>query len=490
MKTLAKIEKSWNFWFLFFLSFIFFLLRLPSLFEPYWYGDEGIYQVLGMAVKNGQMLYRDIFDNKPPLLYLLYSLFNGDQFWLRSMNLAFGIIATIIFFFLTRKLFAKNSASYIATIIFSLLLAIPIFEGNIANAENFMIPIILISALLINKYRHHVSSRLLFFSGLSLGIAFLFKIVAIFDFAAFLLFLIFSQPHFDINSLKKISKIFYVVKSLSLFIVGFLAPILLTAFYFVMAGAFYDFLRATFFNNVNYVSYGNKFIIPQGFLILKLVVLGLFSILILLKKNKLTATGIFIYIWLAFSLFNAFFSQRPYTHYLLTLLPSFGLLIGFLIDNKSWRKLSSILLVVIIYLSLTSFHIYKKNIAYYKNFTSFAFGNKTVSAYEGFFDRRTPIDYEVADFIKNRTKESDNIFIWGNNAQLYKLTDKLPPGKYTVAYHITSYTDGLKNTYRGLVKTKPKFVILMPYMNLFPFSLSGYFPTAKIQDIIIYERTF
>ena len=39
--------------------------------------------------------------------------------------------------------------------------------------------------------------------------------------------------------------------------------------------------------------------------------------------------------------------------------------------------------------------------------------------------------------IKLYAKPSDNIFIWGNNAQVYKLTNKLPPGKYAVAYHIT-----------------------------------------------------
>ena len=33
----------------------------------------------------------------------------------------------------------------------------------------------------------------------------------------------------------------------------------------------------------------------------------------------------------------------------------------------------------------------------------------------------------------NISKKSDNIFIWGNNAQVYKLTEKLPPGRYTVA---------------------------------------------------------
>jgi hypothetical protein len=93
MKLLSIYEKSKNVWFLISAGLIFFLLRLPSLFEPYWYGDEGIYQALGLGINNGRILYRDIFDNKPPFLYVLYSFFNSDQFLLRFVSLVFGLVS-------------------------------------------------------------------------------------------------------------------------------------------------------------------------------------------------------------------------------------------------------------------------------------------------------------------------------------------------------------------------------------------------------------
>ena len=51
-------------------------LRLPSLFEPFWYGDENIYLAIGQSIRHGQILYRDITDypNKPPLIYLFAAL--------------------------------------------------------------------------------------------------------------------------------------------------------------------------------------------------------------------------------------------------------------------------------------------------------------------------------------------------------------------------------------------------------------------------------
>ena len=54
---------------------IFSLLRLPSVIEPYWYGDEGIYEVLAQAMNQGRGLYSGIWDNKPPLLYIIYANF-------------------------------------------------------------------------------------------------------------------------------------------------------------------------------------------------------------------------------------------------------------------------------------------------------------------------------------------------------------------------------------------------------------------------------
>ncbi|HXS15287.1 MAG TPA: hypothetical protein VN711_04105, partial [Candidatus Saccharimonadales bacterium] len=71
---LLRLQKSSHFWFLLAASLVFFLLRFPSFFEPYWYGDEGIYEVIGYGLTHGRLLYQGIWDNKPPLLYLIYAI--------------------------------------------------------------------------------------------------------------------------------------------------------------------------------------------------------------------------------------------------------------------------------------------------------------------------------------------------------------------------------------------------------------------------------
>ena len=155
MKILKGLEVSKQFWFIVFTTFLFFILRLPSLFEPLWYGDEGIYQVIGTSLNHGKLLYSQIFDNKPPLLYWLYAFLQSDQFSVRLASLIFGASAVVMFFFLSKRLF-KNAENknipLVATFLFAILFALPTLEGNIANAENFMLlPIIASAFLIVNQ---------------------------------------------------------------------------------------------------------------------------------------------------------------------------------------------------------------------------------------------------------------------------------------------------------------------------------------------------
>ena len=66
------------------------ILRIPSLFEPYWYGDEAIYLTLGEGIRHNLVLYRDIFDHKPPLIYLIAAA-AGSLYWFKLILLVWSI---------------------------------------------------------------------------------------------------------------------------------------------------------------------------------------------------------------------------------------------------------------------------------------------------------------------------------------------------------------------------------------------------------------
>lgn len=476
MKILKGFANNKQFLFVMLIAFFFFILRLPSLFEPLWYGDEGIYQVIGNSLNHGNLLYKEIFDNKPPLLYWLYSILHSDQFSVRLTSLIFGILSIAIFFLLSKKLFKKNvSISYLTTFIFTLLFGLPTLEGNIANAENFLLLPVVASAFLIT------SQKRLFAAGLLLGIAFLFKIVAVFDLVSFLIF--YFILNFD--STKKQIKLFRIIA-------GFFIPIFLTSFFFIANGTFADFIKATFLSNIAYVNYGNRIGSLPVLLFVKLVILGTFLFYIFTKRKSINESSLFVLIWFAFSLFNAFFSQRPYTHYLLILIPSFSLAIGLILLDKKHRKLIAVFFIVALFVIIKIFGIpnFGKSINYYQNYMSYAAGKKTMISYQEFFDRKTPFDYEISRFIKPKLSKDETVFIWGNNAQLYQLVNVIAPTKYIVAYHIINYKDGLVSAKMALDKTKPRFIVVMPNETRIPFSLENYSAKIDINNTIIYERVF
>jgi hypothetical protein len=491
LKNLKTPEK----FFLACISFIFTLLRIPSLVEPYWYGDEGIYQVIGMALRAGRVLYEGTWDNKPPILYLIYALVNGDQFWARFLSLIFGIGAVVAFYFLAKKLFTKPAVLYATTILFAVLFGIPLLEGNIANAENFMLFPTIMAMNFIFSAKQSYQLRYYIFAGLLLSFSFLIKIVAIFDVAAvFFISLILGIYDTQINKMRDVFSIPFfktcvaIIKKELTVGVFFMLPIIITILYFVAIQKFEDFWMAAFSQNIGYVAYGNQFLIPNGLLYIKLIFLA-FALLVIARFRKtLAPSGVFIFVWLAFSLYSAFFSERPYTHYLLVVLPAICLFVGYIFENKKIAKISGPLLVVILFLLWSNFHLYKKIVPYYENYISFIMNGKSVESYQSFFDRNTPRDYKLAHFIATKTSAHENVFIWGDSGQIYALAGKIPPGRYIVAYHITFYKQAVEETQRAIEKSNPKYIIVIKKGDEVDPLLTSYSLRYKIEDAYVYEK--
>lgn len=500
MDIIKRIENSKSLWILFSLCLIFFLLRFPSLFEPNWYGDEGIYQSIGFGLRSGRQFYTGVWDNKPPLLFVIYALANGEQFNARLFSLIAGIAAVLVYYHLSLKLFKNYKATLLSILVFVFFFGTPIIEGNIANSENFMLLPILISAYLLypilgihNGSLSKLQKIHLTLSGVILSSSFLIKIVSIFDFSAFLVAIFFLLKFPENLNIKSILSLFstYLQKILW-FVLGFITPFILSIIYFFTQGILTNYFDAVLGRNVDYVGWANYFIIPQGLLYLRIIILGVFLSVLFYKRLLLSKNLLFILIWLAFSLFNAFFSYRSYTHYQLVLLPSFALLIGYLVDSKL-LKMKILVLTLIISTLLIVYPRFERwtlgrTAAYYNNYFDMISGRINLTAYRAFFDPRNPQDYEISLFIKKHTRPKDVIFLWGNSAQIYPLSRTLPPGRFSAAYHIGTNKNNVLETEKALRITKPEYIIITPDLKYFPFDLSGYSYILSIGDTHIYER--
>lgn len=165
-------------WLLIFLA-VLLILRIPTLFEPYSYGDEMIYLTLGEGIKQGKVLYRDIHDNKPPLLYILAAI-SGSVFWFRALLAFWNIVTVILFWKLIKALFPKNrKISDVATVIFGILTTIPLWEGHVANSEMFMIGTTIAGFLVLLTKK--LNFKNLLFAGFLFSLSSLFKIPAAFE---------------------------------------------------------------------------------------------------------------------------------------------------------------------------------------------------------------------------------------------------------------------------------------------------------------------
>ena len=459
-KNIKKFLKGH--WFLLLLAFTF-LLKIPALFEPFTYGDEGIYLTLGQAVRKGLVLYRDIHDNKPPLIYLMAALTNSF-FYYRLLFLAWSFATIGVFYNFVKLIFPKNRTWSIAlpTIVFAVLTSLPILEGNIANAENFMILPTIGAFFLVFKFldQNKIKSKISlkwFLAGLLMSLAFLFKVPGLFDFAALiaLLVILISKKNFK-------ASIWYAF----LGILGFLLPILITVAYFAYHQALKEYLISAFSQNLPYLaswSAGTMAAdngLPTALIIRAFIVLVVFIILWIFKK-KIPQTASMIVLWFFFTLFAALLSSRPYPHYLLQVIPPLSLSLGFLglPKTKISLKMIFILLSVTLIGAAFSFRFWHyPNWPYYRNFYKYIFRAQSQSEYFAYFGNHTQDIYDLSSFIKSHTQDQDEIFIWGTQPSIYSLAERLPIGRYTVSYHIIDF-NGYQQTLETLNQKQPTWII-------------------------------
>ncbi len=432
-----------------------FLLRLPSLSEPYWYGDEGVTLTVSQVINRGGILYKDIEDNKPPLLYFLGAAVHGDLILFKALTLIWSLL-TLFIFYLLAKLILGRKLAFLVSLVFTFLTNSPIFEGNIINGEIYFLLPTTLSAYLVWRADTRVRPYVLYLIGFISSLGFLIKVPALMDFLAIILFLIFLSP--KIFSLK-------TLKQLTIIALGFLTPLLLTACYFLLNHAFFYFLNGAFLNNFTYsLAWQTKWLTPNQYLFLKVFVLFGIILLLFIKRKKLSPQIIFLTLWFSFSLFGTTLSSRPYPHYLLQTIPSLILLIFSLLKKKLYfytlLPTTFTLLILFYQFNPNSGAYYQNSFAYYKNFLLYQTGKFSQEQYFQTFDPQVSLTYSLAGFLQKNTKPEEKVFVWSDNPLVYALSKRQPAGRLIAAYYINSMPTGPTETAAALKQVKPKFVII------------------------------
>jgi hypothetical protein len=475
------------------------VLRLPNFLEPYWYGDEGIYLTLGVALKQGAKLYAEIIDHKTPIIYYLAMVPN--QLWFRFLTTCWMLVTTAAFYHIALRLLKKLAPVIVATFMFVIFTSVPWLEGNIPNGELFVMGFILMGglALLYTEYfdlfmddklfsvkasttthlfQQKISSLLrntkdhilYLIAGVLFGLAILTKVPALFDVAAFLSvgwFIVTSQILSAPTKTKIWQKELAAVSScLGFILAGVVGTILFSIVYFVIRGSGQAYLDYGLLYNFRYVQ---SWSLPFSHPALKLVFtlpgkLGIAAILIsafTVLRQKLTAPAQFAATWLVLALVASLLSNRPYPHYFLQLVPPACLLIGATLN--SWKTKYSVvvtglltaLIVGTIYLLDVGFYSTSK---YYVNSFKYVTGQLSKAEYYQSFDHLMTDNYHAASLIAQ--SDDSHLFIWGTNPMLYALTQKMPVGRFTVSFHIKDF-DAYQETMDDVYEKQPQFIVVM-----------------------------
>ena len=192
--TLSSVKRA--FWILVvWLSLYLAIARVHTLHEPF-ERDITCYAYIAEQILNGQTLYVDVWDHKPPAIYFTYALFQallgyGDTA-IYALNVTFASLLVLLVGLVARQTAGASTA--VAAMTLTALVSQNIFLQM--NQPNTELPINVFKLLGVYFFFREIKqgkssmSAHVTLSGLAVGISSLFKMVTVFTFAALLVMLV------------------------------------------------------------------------------------------------------------------------------------------------------------------------------------------------------------------------------------------------------------------------------------------------------------
>ncbi len=412
--TINKVfKKQYLFWI--FLVLLVFFTRLEIFIQPVG-TDEGIYFHIAQEIDKGHLPYRDVADHKEPLVLYWYALifkfFGCSVFWQQLIETIFFIFVAYLFYKLLRLFFRGSSSQVLLTMFAIAMNAHRIAQGG--NQLELYLVFFNILALLTYFKLYRPTGRIsyLWLCGILFGFGFISKTVALFSFAGFFLAVFVTEIFF--NKKRNIPKLF-----LDLFILGF-GFFIPTTFLFLIyhfQGILRDYLWVNYYFNYLHVSHSymsplrmrEAFVEMLGdqFLSLSYLWLGLFGSLFLIAKSKLKLGReiIFFLILAVFEAMACVLSFKFYGHYFMQIIPTLTMLTGYFWENS--REILRRILLGLIVLTLIFQTIFLAKYIYQDIYLNLPDGDRL-----------------AGEYIKERTKRSDKIYVNNLRSAVYFYADR------------------------------------------------------------------
>ena len=435
------------------------LLYLPFLNAPF-ERDESVYAIIARGLLNGQIPYRDLFDNKPPLVFgwyaLAFAVFGEDDVAPRLVAALLLSLTTLTLFAEARLLFSRRVA-YLAAAAFALSTGLP-FVALHSNTEAYMLLPMVASLLAFTLGVR--SGRLGWFlaAGVLGALSVMTKQVAVWNLAALALTA-------GIWGWRSRNPVIGRAAPLVFLAAGTAGAMALIASPFFAAGALGDMAYANVSYNGLYIAAltfgdralnlaaGGAFVFAIAAPLLAAAGVGLVKLLLRRKR----ALDYLLVTWAAGSIAGIAMAGRFYPHYFLQALPAAAVLAAllaaeYLPGRGSKRAPRSVLLAV------TAFSV----LALVTNSALYLAPRRSEQrvAPDTFYHTQWAENSEfLGAYIAAHTTPDDTVFNLGRESQIYFYADRRPAARYFYDYVYSYDPETVGLTIDALRAEKPVYII-------------------------------
>ncbi len=440
------------------------LLRWPLLHVPL-ERDEGAYATVATLWRQGAVPYRDVWDHKPPLIYLLYRLLplgGATSAWtLRTWGTAYFMLGLLLVYWIGRQLWDRPTAT-VATLLYAVAGSAFVLQGLVLNTEQALVVPALAALWCLLRWIEAGRWQAAIWLGVSLAAVALIKPTAVPLLLPLLLLGWRRQP--------------LLVSAVAL-TGGAVIVILPFAFYLLLQRAWQAMIFALITYNGRYlrVSQGQWSTaelanMAAPFAPLALAALGGLALALPTgrridgkTRQRLALVG-----WTFAFAIAALASLRAYIHYYYPMLPGLALLAaptllwlvrqphgsGYLQRVAHWTAPLSLLALLLVPLVTGNLRAGSQTPA-----------EQSVSLYSD--DGQLFADAErVAAYIQAHSAPSTRLFIWASEPEIYVLAQRQPASRYVYDYPLVLFPELGGGLQTELQRTPPGIVVV--YAGAYP----------------------
>lgn len=442
--------------FIFLFPLLVFAFTIASPLHPFVdgtpYTDSSVFETVAMMMQRGYMPYRDSFDHKGPILYLLnyigYSISPISGVW--AVEFLFMLL-TFIFIYKIARLVTDRPQALLSLLIAGVFLSRCFTGGNMS--EEYAMPMISISLYIFTDYylNQNVTNLRLLACGASFGVVLLLRpnmlTVWAINCLAIFLFCIIKK---DFVSL---------LRFVGWFILGaaiVVLPILIWLGLNRSLEPFWaDYIQFNLLYTGTRTNLLGKAALFVQFLSDPVLVIALLSMLFFVWRDSSLRIfwGLYLFCFLS-TVFCASLGGSLHWHYCMPLVPMVALPFARLLDylhrrfsNSTLAKIAVILACGILILpvwGLSFGRLVKRAII------------KDTTA--------TPASIiEIGEFLQSQTTAADSISVYGNNDLIYIYSDRPHATRYSYQFPIGTVNPAILDEYfEQLQQELPKAIVIPP----------------------------